>query len=73
MAQLDDCADKTVLLDIYHQANLDYSEAVAGLQQLLRAITPREYQEAYESTEELRLAAHTAQQMLIRHVTDHGC
>ena len=67
------CPEKAILLDAYEQATGAHYDAVSTLRRTMGVLAREEYERAYEKTEELRLAAREAHDILVRHVILHGC
>jgi hypothetical protein len=67
------CIDKNKLLDKYEKCANAYSSAVTDLRDKMGVLSQPEYQALYEHTEELRMRAREAQDMMLRHIAQHGC
>ncbi len=67
------CIHKSKLLDTYEECANAYSSAVTGLRQKMGVLSKAEYEGVYNHTEELRLKAQDAQEVLLEHITQHGC
>jgi hypothetical protein len=67
------CAEKTKLLNAYEQATLLHSDAVTRLRSRMGKLSRPDYEMAYRETEQLRMAARAAQELLHRHTMAHGC
>ncbi len=67
------CLEKANLLSAYEEAAMSYSSAVTRLRRTMEAMTQTEYDQAYRTTEHLRLKSREIQVLLDRHVNEHRC
>lgn len=67
------CPEKIHLLSVYEEAAMSYSSAVTRLRRTMETMTQNEYDQAYETTEHLRLKSREVQVMLNRHIDEHRC
>ena len=67
------CDDKHKLLERYEKCANAYSGAVTDLRQRMGVLSRPEYQALYEQTEELRMKTREAQDLMLRHIAQHGC
>jgi hypothetical protein len=67
------CEEQKCLLSAYEDAVAAYWAAVTDLRGNMEVLKDDQYKTAYKETEDLRMAARTAEEALHQHLTKHGC
>ena len=73
MAENPVCPEKANFLDAFETAASAYSDAVSDLNAVRGRLSREDYKATYLRIEELRMEARLAQEVLLRHITIHGC